>query len=111
MNLLFSNFQILETLNKLTIKHVAEKNNQSEKKKPSSDGRDTLFDKFLNGIEKAGNKLPDPAMLFFLLLVVVWVFSALLSPIDFGEVHPRTGDELVINNLLTGENLAIFWPI
>jgi para-aminobenzoyl-glutamate transporter family len=88
---------------------VAETNEKpKEEDKPSAEGRGTLFDKFLNGIETAGNKLPDPAMLFFLLLVIVWVLSALLSPIDFGEVHPRTGDELVINNLLTGDNLASF---
>lgn len=87
---------------------MAETKNKSNKKTPSSEGQGTLFDKFLNGIEAAGNKLPDPAMLFFLLLVIVWALSALLAPIDFGEVHPRTGDELVINNLLTGDNLASF---
>ena len=88
---------------------MADTNDKPKKKEnPSSEGRGSLFDKFLNGIEAAGNKLPDPAMLFFLLLVIVWVLSALLSPIDFGEVHPRTGDELVINNLLTGDNLASF---
>lgn len=75
---------------------------------PTSKGRGTLFDKFLNFIEKAGNKLPDPAMLFFILLVIVWVLSAILSPIDFGEVHPRTGAELSVQNMLTGENLAAF---
>lgn len=74
----------------------------------TSEGSGTIFDKFLNGIEKAGNKLPDPAMLFFLLLIFVWILSALLAPIDFGEVHPLTGEELVINNQLTGESLADF---
>ena len=29
--------------------------------------RTSLVNKFLNGVEKAGNKLPDPAMLFFLM--------------------------------------------
>lgn len=75
----------------------------SEQKKKT-----TLFDRFLNGIEKAGNKLPDPAMLFFLLLVIVWIFSAILSPIDFGESHPLTGEALSVNNLLTGTALANF---
>ncbi|MFU8812522.1 MAG: AbgT family transporter [Balneolaceae bacterium] len=62
----------------------------------------------MNVIENLGNKLPDPAMLFFILMAIVWVLSALLSPIDFGEVHPRTGDELAVQNMLTGENLADF---
>jgi para-aminobenzoyl-glutamate transporter family len=69
----------------------------------------TLFNRFLNIIEKSGNKLPDPAILFFYLMVFVWVLSALLAPIDFGEVHPLTGDELRVNNLLTGTALANFF--
>ena len=87
---------------------MAEEEKEPESAPPSSEGRGTMFDKFLNFIETAGNKLPDPAMLFFILLVIVWVFSAMLSPVDFGEVHPRTGDELVVNNLLTGDSLASF---
>lgn len=75
----------------------------SEQKKKNS-----LFDRFLNGIEKAGNKLPDPAMLFFFLMVFVWIMSAILAPIDFGESHPLTGEALSVNNLLTGTALANF---
>ncbi len=69
----------------------------------------TLFNRFLNAIEKSGNKLPDPAILFFYLMMFVWVLSALLAPIDFGEVHPLTGAELRVNNLLTGTALANFF--
>jgi aminobenzoyl-glutamate transport protein len=87
---------------------VAEENQNQSNDTPSSEGGGSLFNKFLNGIEVLGNKLPDPAMLFFILLVIVWVFSALLSPIDFGEVHPRTGEELAVQNMLTGDNLADF---
>ncbi|MEX0843668.1 MAG: AbgT family transporter [Balneolaceae bacterium] len=81
-----------------------------EKKKGSkkeSNGT-SLFNKFLNFIEKTGNKLPDPAMLFFILMVFVWILSAILSPIDFGETHPLTGEELAVNNLLTGAGMANF---
>jgi len=85
---------------------VAEEN--PNKSKNESDKSSGLFDKFLDIIERSGNKLPDPAMLFFILMALVWVFSAILSPIDFGEVHPRTGDILEVNNLLTGESLAAF---
>jgi para-aminobenzoyl-glutamate transporter family len=87
---------------------VAEENQKPSSNKPAPEGRGSLFDKFLNGIETLGNKLPDPAMLFFILMVLVWVFSAILSPIDFGEVHPRTGEELSVQNMLTGDNLAAF---
>lgn len=73
---------------------------------PSSN---SLFNRFLNHIETAGNKLPDPAILFFYLMVFVWILSAILAPIDFGEVHPLTGAELSVNNLLTGTALANFF--
>lgn len=83
-----------------------------EKKKKGSDevekDKTSLFNKFLNGIEKLGNKLPDPAMLFFILLVIVWILSAVLSPIDFNASHPLTGDALSVNNLLTGTQMAAF---
>ncbi|PSL02284.1 AbgT family transporter [Cecembia rubra] len=68
----------------------------------------TFLDKFLDFIEKAGNKLPDPAILFFFLMLLTWVFSALLSPIDFGAIDPRSGNELRVQNLLTGPQLAAF---
>lgn len=79
-----------------------------EKETPASEGSGTLFDKFLNMIETLGNKLPDPAMLFFLLLVLVWIFSAILSPFDFDAIHPLTGEELQVQNQLTGDSLAGF---
>lgn len=73
-----------------------------------ADNNKGLMIRFLDSIERVGNKLPDPAMLFFLLMLIVWAFSAILSPFDFGEVDPRTGEELLVNNMLTGERLAAF---
>ncbi len=63
---------------------------------------------FLNWIERAGNKIPDPALLFFYGLIIVWVLSAVLSQFEFGLVHPVTGKAVEINNLLTGDALAHF---
>ena len=71
--------------------------------KPSS-----AMDKFLNGIERAGNKIPDPALLFFWGLIAVWVLSAIMSQFDFGLVHPITQQVVQVNNLLTGDALASF---
>jgi aminobenzoyl-glutamate transport protein len=62
----------------------------------------------LDAIERVGNRLPDPAVLFLLLLVVVWAISALLAPLAFGEIDPRTKQPIQINNQLTGQNLAAF---
>ena len=45
-----------------------------------------LFNRFLDFIEKAGNKLPDPAILFFVLMITIWVLSAFLSTFSFSEI-------------------------
>ncbi|UTV27136.1 AbgT family transporter [Photobacterium atrarenae] len=66
------------------------------------------MNKFLNLIERAGNKIPDPALLFFWALLTVWGLSALLSQFEFGLIHPVTGQAIEINNLLTGQSLAEF---
>ena len=71
--------------------------------------RDTsLLQRFLDGIERAGNRLPDPAMLFALLLAVVVVLSALLSSIEFSALHPATGQPLTVTNLLAPQALTAF---
>ncbi len=62
----------------------------------------------LNTIEVVGNKLPDPAVLFALLMVVVWVISWLLSGVTFTELDPRSGQQIQIVNLLSGEALTNF---
>ena len=67
-----------------------------------------IVTRFLDIIEKVGNKLPDPAILFFILLIVVWVLSAIMAPMQFSEIDPRTQEPLAINNLLTGTALAAF---
>src|SRR5918998_5858824 len=66
------------------------------------------IDRALNTIERLGNKLPDPAALFLILLVLVWVLSALLAPVSFSEIDPRNGQPIKINNQLTGTAIAAF---
>lgn len=61
-----------------------------------------VFNKALNGIEKAGNKLPDPAALFAILMFAVWGLSWLMSGANFPELDPRTQLPIKINNLLDG---------
>jgi len=62
----------------------------------------------LNVIETIGNKLPDPAVLFFISLLLVWAISAFLAPVEFADINPRTGEAIRIQNLLTGEAMAGF---
>jgi aminobenzoyl-glutamate transport protein len=70
--------------------------------------RPTALDRFLSVIEVAGNKLPDPALLFVAALLIVWVLSALLSNVSFAEIDPRNGNPIQIQNLLTGTAMAAF---
>lgn len=67
-----------------------------------------LLNRMLDGIERIGNKLPDPAVLFLLLLVLTAVISAFLSGVDFGLRHPATGDPLAIKDLLAPAAMTEF---
>ncbi|GAB3032442.1 AbgT family transporter [Bowmanella dokdonensis] len=62
----------------------------------------------LDKIEKVGNKLPDPAVIFLISMIIVWVLSALLAGTSFDAIDPRTGTPVVVNNLLTGDSMADF---
>jgi aminobenzoyl-glutamate transport protein len=64
--------------------------------------------RLLDGIERIGNRLPDPALLFVLCLLVTWVLSALLSPVAFTDLDPRTNEPLQIRNQLAPAELARF---
>jgi aminobenzoyl-glutamate transport protein len=68
----------------------------------------TLLSRFLDGVERIGNKLPDPALLFLLLMLLVWVISALLANVQFDAIDPRSGEPLQIKNLLAGASLTGF---
>jgi aminobenzoyl-glutamate transport protein len=64
--------------------------------------------RILDAIERIGNRLPDPALLFFLLLLAVWVLSALMSQFSYSHQDPRTGAPLEVLNLLTPAALTTF---
>ncbi|MBT8108815.1 MAG: AbgT family transporter [Gammaproteobacteria bacterium] len=66
---------------------------------------------FLGAVERIGNKLPDPAVLFIALLFIVWVLSWLLSYVSFDVIDPRSGESLVIRNLLTGASFTEFLSV
>ncbi len=63
---------------------------------------------FLGTVERVGNKLPDPAVLFIALLFIVWILSWLLSYITFDVFHPATGERIVIINQLAADNFVQF---
>lgn len=70
--------------------------------------RRSFVTRFLDGVERVGNKLPDPAMLFLIAMIIVWVLSAIFASMQFAEVDPRTGDPIQIRNMLAGASLTTF---
>ncbi|TDP30972.1 aminobenzoyl-glutamate transport protein [Idiomarina aquatica] len=67
-----------------------------------------LLNRLLDGVERVGNKLPDPAVMFFGLLLIVWVMSWIFSSVSFDEKHPLTGEAINVVNLLSGTEMADF---
>ena len=70
--------------------------------------RRRFVDRALDVIERVGNRLPDPAVLFLIFLIAVWIVSALLSGVQFAEIDPRTDQPIAVKNMLAGPNLAGF---
>ncbi|CAM2005150.1 AbgT family transporter [Acanthopleuribacter pedis] len=64
--------------------------------------------RFLDTIEWLGNKLPDPAILFLISLIITWILSFLLSGVSFTEINPQTQAPLEIKNLLSSTSLVSF---
>lgn len=62
-------------------------------------------DRFLNIVERAGNVLPHPATLFFLLAVFVVLASWIFSQFDISVLHPKTGETVSPINLLSVDGL------
>lgn len=67
-----------------------------------------FINRALDWIERAGNRLPDPAVLFLILMLVVWALSWWLSGSTFSEIDPRSGEPIRITNLLAGRALTEF---
>ncbi|MFD2210794.1 AbgT family transporter [Virgibacillus halophilus] len=65
----------------------------------------SFFQRFLDIVEKVGNKLPDPFMLFICLAVLMMIVSWIFSLFGASVVHPGTGDTVPIKNLVSGEGL------
>jgi len=67
--------------------------------------------RMLATVERVGNKLPDPAVLFIVLLFAVWVLSWLMSNFTFAAIDPRSSQPIVINNLLSGAAFTEFLSV
>ncbi|MEM0960986.1 MAG: AbgT family transporter [Bacteroidota bacterium] len=65
----------------------------------------SFFDRFLDVVERAGNRLPDPVTLFLIFIAIVMVSSAIAAAAGASAVHPGTGEEVRALNLFSGELL------
>ena len=68
--------------------------------------KNSIYNRFLAGIEYMGNKIPDPMMLFVWLSIITVAASFVLSKIGFSGVNPATGEVVSVYNLLSAEGLV-----
>lgn len=60
---------------------------------------------FLNGIERVGNKLPDPFMLFVYLAIIVMIFSWVVSLFNVSFIQPGEEEKIFVKSLMSTEGL------
>lgn len=60
---------------------------------------------FLNQIERIGNRLPDPFMLFVYLAMIVIVVSWIVSQFNVSFIQPGVEEKVYIQNLLSAEGI------
>ncbi|MDF2067768.1 AbgT family transporter [Bacillus sp. Cr_A10] len=63
------------------------------------------FSKFLSFVEKVGNKLPHPFILFFYLTVLLVILSWILSLFKAAVVHPNTQETVAVKSILSYEGI------
>ncbi|MEX0994265.1 MAG: AbgT family transporter [Balneolaceae bacterium] len=80
--------------------------NDEKKKKPKKKGSDKgLFNRFLDQVEKSGNKLPDPVTVFVIIIGFVMAASLITSFLNVSVTHPGTNEQIEAVNLFSGENI------
>lgn len=72
----------------------------------SSQTTPTRTDRALAAVERVGNRLPDPFLLFLGLFLVVGIVSTVLQLIGTAVTIPGADEETVVRGLFTGEGLT-----
>ncbi len=78
---------------------------EADKSQSAEKGRKSLFNRFLDGVEEAGNKLPDPVSVFMIIIACVLLTSLGADLAGLSVTHPGTGEEVRAVNLFSGENI------
>lgn len=68
--------------------------------------REGFFVRFLNGVERVGNKMCDPLTLFVIIIAIILGLSCLLGNLGVSVVSPVDGSEVQVVNLLNGAGIA-----
>src|SRR5262245_24383238 len=76
-----------------------------------------ILQKLLDGIERLGNKVPHPAVLFFLLIIAIILLSQLLAwlgvSVTYRRINPQTHhvDEVTttVNGLLAPDGIRFMF--
>ncbi|WP_048601677.1 AbgT family transporter [Rubeoparvulum massiliense] len=62
--------------------------------------------RFLDVVERVGNRLPHPFMIFIYLAVIMIALSWLASSLGAQVVHPGSGEEVTVQNMVSKEGLT-----
>ncbi|MCU4176092.1 AbgT family transporter [Carboxylicivirga sp. N1Y90] len=65
----------------------------------------SYVDIFLNGVERVGNILPHPALLFGIFAIIVLAFSAIFAWLGTTANHPATNETIEVINLMSVDGL------
>ncbi|MEN8469726.1 AbgT family transporter, partial [Enterobacter cloacae subsp. cloacae] len=66
--------------------------------------------KLYGWVERIGNKVPHPFLLFIYLIVILMVATAVLSAFEVSVRSPADGSMVAVKNLLSVEGLHWFLP-
>lgn len=63
----------------------------------------SLGERFLDAVERIGNKLPDPVAIFVIIIAILMAVSALGASLGWTAVNPVSGETLVARSLVSEE--------
>lgn len=66
--------------------------------------------KVFSWIERIGNKVPNPFLLFVYLILVLMVATAIISSFDLAVKNPTNGEMVRVNNLMSIAGLQWILP-
>ena len=74
-------------------------------KKSAASNQSSTLQRILHAVERAGNKLPHPAILFLMLTLAVIVLSWVVTTMGLQAIHPVKKEPIVAVNLLSAAGM------